>query len=278
MFRRMTFNRDLGTFLNKDDEIFPMCEKASRAASLVHCTTAINVRTRQRVVCILLRLHQKGSQGFRYMLYSLSSRTSAKLHVEFSLPYKMGSTVSILRGPTLLWIHQNVIFYTSVETGSVKEVPIHLKVNFLGELPLPQRQLAVVGSQKMTEEEEEVRNDGEDKSVLYFIENGRICSADHFLPSAYSSVVVCMLVLSAKEVDGSLRSTIVAATCRKQLVWFENGLPEKMCLLPYEEPRSIRIVHAGSGCLILILFEHGNVCAVWNDTFKVGHDVLLWYF
>lgn len=277
-FWRMSFNRNSGTFLNKDNEMIQMYENVSRTVHIVQCTTAVNVRTRQRVLCVLLRLHRKASQGFMYMLYSLSSGTSAKLNLEFSLPYKMGSIVSILRGPTLLWSHQDVVFYISAETGSVKEVPIHLKVSFLGELPLPQRQLAVVGSQKMTEEEQEVRNDGEDKIVIYFIEDGRIFSASHLLPSAYSLVVGCMLVLSAQEVDGSLRSTVVAATCRKQLVWFENGLPEKVCLLPYEEPRSIRTVDAGSGCLLLLLFEHGNVCAVWKDTFKVGHGVLLWYF
>lgn len=254
-----------------------MFENASRAVRVVHCTAAVNVKMRQRVVCVLLRIHRKGSQGSKYMLYSLSSRTSAKLHLEFSLPYKIGSNVSILRGPTLVWSHEDAIFYTSAETGGVKEVPIRLEVNFLGELPLPQRQLVILGSQKMMDEEK-VGNDGGDKTLLYFINDGRTFSADHLLPSAYSLVVRRMLVLSTKEVDGLLRSTVVAATCKKQLVWFENGLPEKVCLLPFEEPQSIRTVHAGSGCLIVILFEHGNVCAVWKDTFKVGYGMPLGYF
>ncbi|KAK3543658.1 hypothetical protein QTP70_026248, partial [Hemibagrus guttatus] len=267
IFWRMSFNRDSGTFLNKDDKITPVYENASRAVSIIHCTAAVNRRTRQRALCILLRLHRKGSQGFKYMLYSLSSRTSAKLHVEFSLPYEMGKDVSIFHGPTLVWSHQDVVFYTSAETGSVKEVPIRLKVNFLGELPLPQRPIAALGLQ-MTEEE--MGNDAEDKTVLYFLEDGRTFSAGCLLPSAYSLVVRCMLVLSAKEEAGSLRSTVVAATCRRQLVCFENGLPEEVCPLPYEEPRSIRTVHTGSGCLIVVVFEHGNVCAVWKDTFKVA--------
>lgn len=267
-FWRTSFNRDSGTFLNKDDEIIPMYENASRAVSIVRCTSAVNVKTRQKVLCILLKLHRKGSHGFKYMLYSLSSRTSAKLHVEFSLPYEMRNDVSILRGPTLVWSHEDVVFYTSAETGSVKEVPVRVKVSFLGELPLPQRPLAILGSEKMSEEQ--MGNEVEDKTVLYFIEDGRTFSTDCLIPSAYSSVVRCMLVLSAMEVDGSLRSTLVAATCRKQLVWFENGLPEEVCLLPYEEPQSIRTVHTGSGCLIVVVFEHGNVCAVWKDTFKVA--------
>ncbi|KAF4087400.1 hypothetical protein AMELA_G00095280 [Ameiurus melas] len=268
-FWRTSFNRDSGTFLNKDDDIIPMYENASRAVSIVCCTAAVNVKTRQRVLCVLLKLHRKGSRGFRYMLYSLSSRTTAKLHVEFSLPYAMRNDVSILRGPTLVWSHEDAIFYTSAETGGVKEVPIRVKVSFLGELPLPQRPLAILGSQKMSEEEP-MENDVEEKTVLYFIEDGRTLSADGLIPSAYSSVVRCMLVLTAMEVDGSLRSTLVAATCRKQLVWFENGLPEEVCVLPYDAPQSIRTVHTGSGCLIVVVFKHGNVCAVWKDTFKVA--------
>lgn len=267
----MSFNRDLGTFLNKDNKVTSLYESGSRAVRIVHCTSAIQVKTRQRVLCILLSLHRKGSQGFRYMLYSLSSRSCAKLHVEFSLPYTMGSDVSILRGPTLVWSHKDVVFYTSAEAGGVKEVPICLKINFLGELPLTQRPLAILGWQKTTEKE--AGSDGEDQTVLYFIEDGRTFNTDGLLPRAYSLVVRCMLVLSAQEVAGSLRSTVVAATCRRQLVWFENGLPEKVCLFPYEEPRSIQTAHTGSGCLIVVVFKHGNVCAVWKDTFKVGYGV-----
>lgn len=276
-FCRMSFSRDSGTFLNKDNEIIPIYQNSSRVVRIVCCISAMSAKTRQKVLCVLLRLHRKESTGFRYMLFSLDSRTNAKLHLEFSLPYKMSSSVSILRGPTLVWSHQDIIFYTSAETGSVKEVPIHLKVIFLGELMLPRRRLAVLGSQKMTEEEEELVSDGDHQAVLYFLEDGRTFSADHLLPSAYRLVVRCMLVLSATEVDGSLRSTVVAATCRRQLVWFENGLPEKVSLLPYEDPQSVQTVHTGSGCLLIIRFQHGDVCAVWKDTFKVGHGALLRY-
>ncbi|KAI5107578.1 Fanconi anemia group B protein, partial [Silurus meridionalis] len=268
-FCRMAFNRDSGIFLNDDDEVTPLYKNASRSASIVCCASVVNIKNRQKVPCVLLKYHRKGPSGFKYMLYSLSSRTTVKLHVEFSLPYEMSDDVSVFRGPTLVWRHEDVVFYTSAETGSVKEVPIHLTVNFLGEIPLPQRTLAILGLQKTTDDEK-MENETEDKMVLYFIENGRTFSADCLLPSAYNSVVRCVLVLSAEELAGLLRSTVVAATCRKQLVLFENGLPEEVCLLPYEEPQSIQAVHVGSGCLLVIIFQCGNVCAVWRDTFKVA--------
>lgn len=271
-FRRMSFHRDSGTFLNKDEEMIPVYESSSRAASVVGCGTAVDARVRQRVPCILLRLRRKGSQGFRYTLYSVSGGTRAERQVEFSLPYKMDESVWILRGPTVVWSHQNVVFYTSAGAGSVKEVPMRLRVSFLGEMPLPKRQLAILGLL----EEDEAGCDGGAKPVLYFVEDGSTFSGDALLPRAYASVVGCMLVLSAKQVDGSLRSSVVAATRRKQLVHFQNGLPDEVCPLPYQDPRGIRAVHAASGCLIVILFEHGNVCAVWKDTFRVGHGVLSW--
>ncbi|KAF5892066.1 Fanconi anemia group B protein [Clarias magur] len=263
-FCRVSFNRDLGTFTNKDDEVSLMYKNASRAVSIVRCAAAVNARMRQRVPCVLLRLHRKASQGFKYMLYSLTGKTRAKLHAEFSWPYEISEDVSILRGPTLVWSYQDVVFYTSAETGGVKEVPMHLRVNFIGELPLPQRHLVVLGSEKTTEE------NGEDKPLLYLLEDGRTFGADRLLPAAYSVVVRCMLVPSAQTVDGSLGSTVVAVTSRKQLVWFENGLPEEVCPLPYDEPQSVRLVYTGSGCLIAVVFGHGNVCAVWKDSFKVA--------
>ncbi|KAI5628614.1 Fanconi anemia group B protein [Silurus asotus] len=268
-FCRMAFNRDSGIFLNDDDEVTPLYKNASRSASIVCCASVVNIKMRQKVPCVLLKHHRKGPSGFKYMLYSLSSRTTVKLDVEFSLPYEMIDDVSVLRGPTIVWRHEDAVFYTSAETGSVKEVPIHLTVNFLGEIPLPRRTLAILGLQKTTDDEE-MENETEDKMVLYFIEDGRTFSADCLLPSAYNSVVRCVLVLSAEELAGLLRSTVVAATCRKQLVLFENGLPEEVCLLPYEEPQSIQAVHVGSGCLLVIIFQCGNVCAVWRDTFKVA--------
>ncbi|KAM9486129.1 Fanconi anemia group B protein [Clarias gariepinus] len=271
-FCRVSFNRDSGTFTNKDDEVIPMYKNASRAVSIIRCATALNARTRQRVPWVLLRLHTKASQGFKYMLYSLTGKTHAKLHAEFSWSYEIGEDVSILRGPTLVWSHQDVVFYMSAETGGVKEVPMRLRINFIGELPLPQRHLAVLSSGKTTEQ------DGEDKPLLYLLEDGRTFDADRLLPAAYSAVVRCMLVPSAQAVDGSLGSTVVAVTSQKQLVWFENGLPEEVCPLPYDEPQSVRLVHTGSGCLVAVVFGHGNVCAVWKDSFKVAAcwtDVLL---
>ncbi|KAL7881203.1 hypothetical protein AOLI_G00080510 [Acnodon oligacanthus] len=266
-FWRMAFSQDSGGFFNKDGRINSVYKSASRDVDLVHCTSAVDIKTRQKVPCILLRQRKKASQGFKYMLYSLDGSTSAKLHVELVLPFEIDDHVLIFCGPTLVWSHEDRVFYTSSELGGVVEVPVRLDVNFIGELPLCQRRIGILGLEKQSTGEATRGN----KVLLYLLEDGRTFSGMCLLPEAYSSVVRCMTVLSAKEADGLLRSTILAATCRTQLVHFENGLPEDVCVLPYEHPRDIRIVHVGDGgCIIAVVFDHGNVCAVWKDSFKIA--------
>ncbi|KAI4898791.1 hypothetical protein NFI96_026048, partial [Prochilodus magdalenae] len=265
-FWRMAFGQDSGGFFNKDGRVSSIYKNASREVNMVNCTSAVDIRTRQKVPCILLRLRKKATQGFKYMLYSLEGLTSAKLHVELVLPYEIDDDVSVFRGPTLVWSRKDRVFYTSSEAGGVREVPIRLSVNFIGELPLCQRRIGILGSEVLSGEANR-RN----KMLLYFLEDGRTFSGTCLLPEAYSSVVRCMMVLSAEEGEGLLRSTVLAATCRKQLVRFENGLPEDVCVLPYEDPFSLRIVHVGDGgCFIVVVFDHGNVCAVWKDSFKIA--------
>ncbi|XP_062862011.1 Fanconi anemia group B protein [Trichomycterus rosablanca] len=264
-FWRTSFQEDSGIFSNKDDKTVTLFKGTSRGVSIVQCSTAVNIKTRQKVPQVLLKICKKG--GFKYMLLSLSSNNNAEVHVEFSLPYEM-SGVSILHGPTLLWSYQDTIFYTSSQADGVKEVPFCMKVSFVFELPLRHKKLGILGSRMV--QKQQMKSDGKDKPILYFIEDGRTFRGDCLIPDIYSSVVCCLVVLNIKEIDGSLRSSLVAATSKKQLVYFENGLPEEVCVLPFEEPQSIRIVHTGTGCLIVVGFEHGNVCAVWRETFKVA--------
>ncbi|XP_076858101.1 Fanconi anemia group B protein [Brachyhypopomus gauderio] len=272
-FWKMSFKPDLSKFLNKEYSTTSMYKSSSREADIVHCATAVDIRTRQKVPCVLLRLIKTGTRGFKYMLYSLNSLSRASLHAEFTVPYEIRDNVSVLCGPVLVWSHENMIFCTSPQTGEVKKVPILLTVNFIGELPLWKRELIVVGSQMHASEDmgDQVNVTEGSKTLLYFLEDGRTLNGACLFPDAYNSLIQCMVLLSAEDVGGLMRSTVLAATCRKQLLRFVNGLPEDMCLLPYEDPQSIQIVHTGaSSCLLAVIFNHGNVCVVWKDTFKVA--------
>uniref|UniRef100_A0A672NKQ2 FA complementation group B n=1 Tax=Sinocyclocheilus grahami TaxID=75366 RepID=A0A672NKQ2_SINGR len=264
-FYSLSFARDSQSFSIRDRNLSLIHKDGSAEADVVHCCSALDIQQRQKVPCVLLRLCKKRTSAFKYMLYSICTSTDAKLHAEFVLPYEMRDNISILLGPALIWSHENSVFYTSSQTSGVKEVPIPMTVNFIGELPLRRRKLVIQGAQNVPSDQSKVKN------ILYFIEDGRTLSSACLVPDAYSSVIQCMMVLSAEEFDGGWRSAVLAATSMKQLVRFENGLPLDVCLLPYEQPLSIQVIHTlKNDGLVVVTFSQGNVCAVWKDTFQVA--------
>ncbi|XP_043086495.1 Fanconi anemia group B protein [Puntigrus tetrazona] len=261
-FHSLSFDRDSQSFSVRDRASSPI-HKDSSAADVVHCCSALDVQQRQKVPCVLLRLCKKRTSAFKYALYSVGASSEAKLHAEFALPYEMRDNISISLGPTVIWSHESSVFYASSQTGGVKEVP--MTVNFIGELPLRQRKLVLRGAQSDPGDERTARN------VLYFVEDGRSVSSACLVPDAYSPVIRCMTVLWAEEVDGGLRSAVLAATSTKQLVGLENGLPRDVCALPYERPLSVRAMRTlRNDCLAVVTFADGNVCAVRKDTFQVA--------
>ncbi|XP_030642445.1 Fanconi anemia group B protein [Chanos chanos] len=269
---RMFFDKETVCFSMRDDRIFPMFNSA-REVDIVCCASALDVRRGQKVPCVLLRLCKKRVSAFTYMLYSLVTPAKAELHVEFVLPYEMRDNVTILQGPTLVWSNEDTVFYTSPLSGGVNEIPIHMNVHFIGELPTPKRKIIALGSRTFPEEDVKSQSNAMNvnKNLIYFIEDGNASDGTFMVPDAYSCVIQCVCVVEAKRRNGTLSSVVVAATNRKQLVCFVNGLPRDVCQLPYNEPQTIQMVDTGcSGCLFAITFSHGNVCAVWKDTFQVA--------
>ncbi|CAM4599568.1 unnamed protein product [Leuciscus chuanchicus] len=263
-FLRLSFDQTSQTFCVTDHNTHLIHKENSSEAHVVHCASAFDVQLRQKVPCVLLRICKKRTSAFKYMLYSICASVEGKLHAEFASPYEIRDHVSILQGPTLIWSHENSVFYVSSESGGVKEVPVPFKsIKFIGELPLRKRKIVVQGT----------TNDSSDvKNTLYFIEDAdERRDAACFVPNAYVSVTQCMMVLSAEEDGGSFKSRVLAATSTRQLVRFEDGLPRDVCALPYEHPLSVQTVHTlRNECLVVVSFSHGNVCAVWNHTFQVA--------
>ncbi|XP_071197248.1 Fanconi anemia group B protein-like isoform X2 [Salvelinus alpinus] len=204
-FSRLTFQRDGCTFLKGNGGMAVINRNSSSNVDIVACTFALHVKNRVTSPCILLIQSKKGDV-FKYSLLTLSSSNRLEPHMEFKLPYRMKDNVTILQGPTVLWSHAGIVFYTSLQAGEVRQIPIKLSLNCI-----------------------------------------------------------------AEEVNSVLKSTVVAATSKKQLVYFENGIPREVCLLPFEEPQHIQMVNTGrNGCLFAIYFNDGQVCAVWKDTFQVA--------
>ncbi|KAK7154663.1 hypothetical protein R3I94_007860 [Phoxinus phoxinus] len=261
---RLSFDQTSQTFSGTGHDTRLMHRDSCSETHVVHCASALDVQRRQKVPCVLLKTCRRRTSAFKYMLYSVHTSLEGALHAEFALPYEIRDCVSILQGPTLIWSHENSVFYVSAQSGGVKEVPIAFKsITFVGELPLRERKIVIHGT----------TNDSSDaEHTLYVIgdANDRRAGAC-FVPNAYVSVLRCMMVLSAEEDGGSLRSRVLAATSTKQLVRFENGVPRDVCALPYEDPLSVQTVHTPRNeRLVLVSFGQGNVCAVWSDSFQVA--------
>ncbi|XP_041739199.1 Fanconi anemia group B protein [Coregonus clupeaformis] len=271
-FSRLTFQRDGCTFSKGNGGMAVINRKSSSDVDIVACAFALHVKNRVTSPCILLIQSKKGDV-FKYSLLTLSSSNRLEPHMEFKLPYRMKDNVTILQGPTVLWSYEGIVFYTSLQAGEVRQIPIKLSLNFIGEFPLNKRKIFILGSQTQSKEclKDQLDAPGGSKTLGYFVEDGQVLNAALILPHAYSSITQCVFVISAEEVNSVLKSTVVAATSKKQLVYFENGIPREVCLLPFEEPQHIQMVNTGrNGCLFAISFNHGHVCAVWKDTFQVA--------
>lgn len=247
----------------------PIYKDSSADVDVVHCSTAVDVRKKVVAPCILLKQWKRKASCYSYKLITFSSPTKAELHVKFNSHYELQDGVTIFQGPSVLWRHENTVYFASAQTSEVRNIPIQMSIVFLGELC---GKVILLGLQTHLKEEAncQIRVHDDNKIVGYSIEDGKIFNGTCFIPNAYSSVVQCALVVSAMEVKGHMKVNMVAATNKKQLVCFENGNLKDVCQLPFEEPECIKFANIGnSGLLFVVSFSQGNVCAVWNDTFQV---------
>ncbi|KPP78326.1 hypothetical protein Z043_102173 [Scleropages formosus] len=273
-YRRMSFERDSRLFSVRSEGAALITKSSSSDVNLVCCAPALDVKSGQMVPCILLRKRHRKSTGFKYVFFILCSSDSLEPHLEFKLPYKITDNVTFLQGPTVLWSHEGTIFYTSLEVCEVRKLPIELSsIIFIGELPADCRKIIILGSQKSTKEalSGHLEVMWPHQSLGYLLEDEKLFDGEWILPHAYSSVAKCIFFISAKAVNSGFKSTVVAATSKKQLVWFESGIPKDVCQLPFEEPESIQMADTGrDGCLFIVSFKQGRFCSVWRNSFQVA--------
>ncbi|XP_050926987.1 LOW QUALITY PROTEIN: Fanconi anemia group B protein [Lates calcarifer] len=264
MFNSFSFGRDDNAFLKAADGAAVLSRKTSAHVDIVKCKCVTDVQKRVTTPCVLVTQKSDKGESFRYSLFTLSSSNQLEPCIEFKLPYQIRDTVSILQGPTVLWSHGGYVFYTSLQTGKVRQIPIQLSHCVIGELPFHKGELFILGLQ------DEI-NQSTSKTLGYFVENTHTFDGTVILPHPYFCITRCVLVLSADKVDGVLKSAVVAVTSNQQLVYFENGIVKDICQLPFEQPEDIQVMNTGrNGCLFVISFHQGHVCAVWKETFQAS--------
>ncbi|XP_071331643.1 Fanconi anemia group B protein [Trachinotus anak] len=264
IFRSFSFEREDNSFLKAADGAVVISRKTSAHVNIVKCACAVDVQRRVATTCVLVSLKSGKGGSFKYSLHTLNSSNRLEPCIEFKLPYQMRESVSVLQGPTVLWTHAGNVFYTSPQAGEVRQMPIQFSHSVVGELPLNKVQAFVLGLQNENSQ-------STSPTLGFFVQDGHTFDGSMILPHPYICITRCILVLSAEKVDGELKSAVVAATSNQQLVHFENGIAKDACQLPFQQPEDIQVVNTGrNGCLFVISFHQGHVCAVWRDTFHIA--------
>lgn len=269
IFCSLSFEREDNTFLKAADGAAVISRKRSARVDIVKCKCAIHVQKRVAMPCILVTKKSERGGSFHYSLLTLSSSNRLEPCIEFKLPYQMKENVCILQGPTVLWSHAGNVFFASLQAGEVKQIPIELSHSVIGELPLHKEQVFVLGLKTLSDQCSNPQSTGQ--TLGYFVESGHVFDGSMVLPHPYVCITRCILVLSAEQVDDVLESTLVAATSNQQLVYFENGIVKDVCQLPFEKAEHIQMVNTGrNGCLFVVTFYQGHVCAIHKETFQVN--------
>ena len=259
------FERENKAFVKAAEASVVIGGGISPRVDVVKCECALDVRKRVVTPCILVSQKcGEGGERCRYSLLTLSSSNRLEPCFDFVLPYQLGESVSILRGPTVMWHYDGGVFYRSLQAEEVTQIPLQLSHSVLGELSLLKEQVFVLG---------QLNSHSTNQTLGYFVESKQVFDGSVVLPYPYIPITLCILVLWAEKQDGDedeLKSTVVAATSHQQLVYFENGVVKDTCQLPFDHPQKIQIAHTGrNGCLLTVSFHQGHVCAVWKETFQV---------
>uniref|UniRef100_A0A3Q3N0U8 FA complementation group B n=1 Tax=Labrus bergylta TaxID=56723 RepID=A0A3Q3N0U8_9LABR len=267
LFCCLSFERDVNRFMKAADGAAVIRGKTPAHVDIVGCKCVINVRERVTTPCILVTKTSKKGDSYHYSLLTSGSSNRLEPCIEFKLPYQMKENVAILHGPTVLWSHDDDVFYTSPQAGEVRQIPIKFSHSIFGELPLHKERVFILGQQNISEKL--LNNQPRSLILCYFVESGHMFDGTMVLPHPYMCITQCILVLSAAKEENVLKSDVVAATSNKQLVYFENGIVKETCQLPFDQPENIQVVNTGRcGFLFVVYFHQGHVCTVWRETFK----------
>ncbi|CAN9497692.1 unnamed protein product [Ophioblennius macclurei] len=268
LFCRFAYDRENKSLAKRREGSYVISKKTS-SAHVVKCTSAADQHG-VTSACVLVTKKSLKRSSFQCSLFTLNASDRLMPCIDLQLPYQLKEEhVSIHQGPTVVWCHEDSVFYTSLHTGGVRQIPLQLSHSIIAELPLHKSQIFILGLQKSSDQ-------SSDKQITsqtcgYTIEDGRVFDGTVVLPHPYMCITRCILVLSADCVDGVPSCAMVAATSNRQLVYFENAVVKDTCELPFEQPENIQVVDTGrNGCLYAISFQQGHVCAVWKETFQIA--------
>lgn len=270
--RRMMFSSDTKLFVEKNIGSFSMC---GEDVEMIHCSCVSDFRTGILLPCILMKQIKK--KNIKYILLLLHNFNKFEFVLHFKLDNEMEEPIKLLDGPTVLWSCAKKVFYISPQTCTVLCAPVQFSsIIWVGEVK--GEGIVVLGTRapclSKTDDGESVTKSEAfiwgSECLAYSVEKQKFLTGASFLPHAYSSVVSCAHICRAEAVRNKLRTSVVAVTCKSQLIVFQDGLPKDVHKLPYGKPCSIQIAAVErSNELVVVSFSSGEVCSVWKDSLQV---------
>ncbi|XP_006835757.1 PREDICTED: Fanconi anemia group B protein [Chrysochloris asiatica] len=262
--RRMVFDKTVRAFAQKTTLDFRM-EKGYSNFKMIWCCCVSDCRTGRNLPCVLIQSEKHNF--FEYFLLVLPCINRVQKRFSFRLDYELKDILGVVCGPLLLWRHIDTVFMISSKTGIVVSVPVKFSsIVWTGEV----QNLGIVllgCTQTLSKSDCTIWNK---QFCVYSLERLEILPNTSILPQAYSSVVTHAYVSAAELVNGQLRMSLIALTCKNQLISFQNGTPQSVCQLPFADPCAVQCVEtSGDNSLYIVSFQSNDACAVWKKNFQV---------
>ncbi|KAG8137342.1 hypothetical protein E2320_004588 [Naja naja] len=241
---------------------------------IIHCSNVSDFRTGILHPCILLK--KKKKKKIKYILLLFHTRNKFELVLQFKLDYAIKEPVKLLAGPTIIWHYEGHLLHISPQTGTVLCAPIQFSsVQWAGQVE--GEGIVVLGTKAAGFPGDNKQNNARSDLAIwgyecfaYGVDRQKVLLNASFLPHAYGSVVRCVYVCKI-EVKSKLKTSLIAVTCKGQLIFFEDGWPKHLLQLPYENPFSVQIASVGGDRqLVIVTFASGDVCAIWKHNLQVA--------
>ncbi|XP_070606889.1 Fanconi anemia group B protein isoform X2 [Erythrolamprus reginae] len=278
--KKMTFDNGTKLFNEVATKLFNEVATGSfciygEDIEIIHCSNASDFRTGILQPCILLK--KKKKTKIKYMLLLFHIPNKFELVLQFKLDYTIKEPVKLLAGPTIIWYHERQLLHITPETGTVLCAPIQFsfvlwagQVNGEGGVVLGTRAAGFPGDNKQSNARSDLAIWGYE-CFAYGVDKQKVLLNASFLPHAYGSVVRCVYVCKTEVKSSKFKMSLIAVTCKGQLIFFQDGWPKHLLQLPYENPFSVEIAAVdGDRHLVIVTFTSGDVCAVWKHNLQVA--------
>ncbi|XP_015674395.1 Fanconi anemia group B protein [Protobothrops mucrosquamatus] len=270
--KRMTFDNDTKLFNEVSTGSFCIY---GENIEIIHCSNASDFRTGILQPYILLKKKKKKKN--KYILLLLHIHNKFELVLQFKLDYAIKEPIKLLAGPTIIWYYEGHLLHISPQTGTVLCAPIQFssiqwagQVKSEGTVVLGTRAAGFPGDNKQSNASSDLAIWGYE-CFAYGVDKQKVLLNASFLPHAYGSVVCCVYVCKTEVRRSKFKTSLIAVTCKGQLIFFQDGWTKHLLQLPYENPFSVQIAAVdGDRQLVIVTFASGDVCAIWKHNLQVA--------